>query len=254
MRSFKCLCTVLLLMAFFSSPLWATETRLTVRAKAHDAKFIGTSMGTVDVSIYALPGHQLLASGAISGGTGDTDILLKKPIARNQTISTQNAAAFQTTLDINTPTQVEIVVNGPLVAGQSATKQSKTIWLIPGHHLDGDGIIFEFYGLVVQSQSPFPNQSFKVGEAVSLQAFITMMCGCPVQADSLWPADQFTAEALIRNDSDQQWRIPLTFSGKTGLFSATWRAPAKGAYQVIFSASEDHQNNHGVAFSGFSVK
>ena len=237
-----------------ATPLWAVETHVTVRAKAHDAKFIGTSMGGVAVSIRDSHSNQLLAQGMITGGTGNTDILLKTPISRNQQISQGGAAAFTTIVDINQPTQVDIIVEGPLVAGASAGKQTKTVWLIPGHHLDQDGIVFDFYGLVVLARAPLPNQPVKVGQTITLKAFVTMMCGCPIEKDSLWPSEQFSVEARLFNDSGKSWRVALPFDGATGEFSSSWTAVEPGAYRVIFSASEDHQNNHGVAYGGFSVK
>ncbi|EAT14530.1 hypothetical protein HTZ97_14320 [Desulfuromonas acetoxidans] len=254
MRFFKIFTLCLIVTSFITTSLWAVETQVTIRAKAHDAKFIGTSMGGVAVTIRDTLTNQLLDQGLITGGTGNTDILLTTPVSRNQQISEGGAAAFTTSLDIDEPTQIEITVAGPLVAGTVASTQSKTVWLIPGHHLDQDGIVFEFYGLVVQAQAPLPNQKVEVGETIQLKAFVTMMCGCPIEKDSLWPSDTFSVAAYIINDAGKSWQIDLPFNGKTGEFSTSWTVKDADIYRVIFSASEDHQNNHGVTYSGFSAK
>ncbi len=254
MHIFKTFALGILLASVLATPVWAEETHITIRAKAHDAKFIGTSMGGVAVTIRDSRSNQLLDQGLITGGTGNTDILLKNPISRNQQISQGGAAAFTSTLDINEPTQVEITVEGPLSAEASATKQTKTVWLIPGHHLDQDGIVFDFYGLVVLAQTPLPNQKVKVGETIQLKAFVTMMCGCPIEKDSLWPSAHYSVTAQLLLDSGKSWQIKLPYSGTGGEFSTSWKVTEPGAYRIIFSASEDHQNNHGVAYGGFSAK
>jgi hypothetical protein len=255
MKIFICLLwSALFAVIMLSSPAFAEPTHLTIRAKAHDAKFIGTSMAGADVQITSVPGDQILAQGVILGGTGDTARLLTNPIERYQQLSTANAAAFTTTLDIDEPTQVKISVSGPKVAGASAANQSKTLWLIPGHHLDDDGVIFEFYGLTVATVSPLPNQPAAQGQPITLTAFVTMMCGCPIQQDSLWPAHEFTVEAWLWRDNTLVKRLPMAYSGKTGVFTTTFVPTAPGGYQITFSAAQDSRGNFGVSYGGFSVK
>jgi hypothetical protein len=76
-------CVVLLAAgAAIAEPL---ETPITIRVQAHDAKFIGTGVGEMNVIVEDAETGALLATGRIAGGTGDTDRLVKNPIVRGAT-------------------------------------------------------------------------------------------------------------------------------------------------------------------------
>ena len=62
----------------------AAETRVMVRARTKDAKFIGTSMGGALVVIRKADTGEVLASGLTSGGTGDTRRIMNDPHVRGR--------------------------------------------------------------------------------------------------------------------------------------------------------------------------
>src|SRR5690625_5785628 len=67
-----------------------TETPVTIRVLSHDAKFIGTSMGGVEIVIRDVGTGEILSSGITSGGTGDTDLLVLNEKSRYGEISTSD--------------------------------------------------------------------------------------------------------------------------------------------------------------------
>src|SRR5690625_5169114 len=80
-----------------------TETPVTIRVLSHDAKFIGTSMGGVEIVIRDVGTAEILSSGITPGGTGDTDLLVLNAKSRYREISTSESAAFQTNLSLTKP-------------------------------------------------------------------------------------------------------------------------------------------------------
>ncbi len=65
------------LLSVFSFPTHAEDTRIMVRAKAVDAKFIGTSVGGIRVVVEDAETDEILDEGWINGDTGNTDTLIK---------------------------------------------------------------------------------------------------------------------------------------------------------------------------------
>ena len=63
------------LALFIGTFLFATETHIIVRAKAKDAKFIGSSLGGAYVIIKNKMTGEILAKGKTQGSTGNTDLI-----------------------------------------------------------------------------------------------------------------------------------------------------------------------------------
>jgi len=55
---------------------WAEPTDIVVRVLSKDAKFIGTSMGGMQVTLRDAHTGEILATGLTRGGTGDTKRLM----------------------------------------------------------------------------------------------------------------------------------------------------------------------------------
>lgn len=145
----------LLLLAALPATLAAEETPLTVRVLSRDAKFIGTSMGGVRVTVRDAGSGELLAQGVTRGSTGDTARLMRDPRERGEELSTPGAAAFETTLDLDRPTLLEITAYGPLAQLQSAVSATTTRWAVPGKSLAaGDGVVLELAGFAVDVLAP----------------------------------------------------------------------------------------------------
>src|SRR5580693_3694917 len=74
----------------FVSPLFAQtggkETKVMIRAIARDAKVIGTHVGGARITVKDVATGEILAQGMQQGGTGDTDIIMKKPHTRGMAV------------------------------------------------------------------------------------------------------------------------------------------------------------------------
>lgn len=75
------------------SPALAEPTQVVVRAVSKDAKFIGDSMGGVDVTLTDAKSGKVLARGKVAGATGDTKKIVVEPRVRRQPISTPKPRA-----------------------------------------------------------------------------------------------------------------------------------------------------------------
>lgn len=244
----------MMLMFGCVSASWAQVTAVTVRAKANDAKFIGTAMSGVQASITDAITGELLAQGRIMGGTGSTDTLMKQPMKRGQLISNDSSAAFVAKLDIEEPKRVNVRVHGPLAAGGTSVDASKSIWVIPGHDILGDGIVFNLYGFVLVPLTPHANTKVKVKEPVNLSLYVTMLCGCAITPGGIWNADQYEVEAWIWNGDDLVEKVPMRVGSEAGLFSADFTPESKGNYRITYIAADGRNNNYAAAYSGMAVK
>jgi len=52
---------------------------------------------------------------------------------------------------------------------------SKTLTLIPGKHILGEGVVIELNGLIVNLLDPLPTKVLKKGEEVEVQAEVKML-------------------------------------------------------------------------------
>ena len=89
--------------------------------------------------------------------------------------ATPDAAFYQAEILLDKPTQVEIIAEAPLAYPHAVQKGSKTITLIPGKHIFGEGLIIELNGLIVNIVIPSPKENLKKGEAVLVRAEVRML-------------------------------------------------------------------------------
>ena len=151
-------------------------TKVIVRVVSKDAKVIGSGVGGAFVRIKKLERGEILAQGKQEGGTGDTERIMVQSRKRGETLyGTPDAAFFQADLLLDKPTQVEIYAEAPLAYPQSIQKGSKTLTLIPGKNILGEGVIIELSGLIVNILSPSPKESLKKGEGAFVRAEIRML-------------------------------------------------------------------------------
>jgi hypothetical protein len=162
-----------------TSPSFAAEkvpTKIIVRVVAKDSKVIGSGVGGAFVRIRNLETGEILAQGKQEGGTGDTERIMVRPRQRGEIIyGTSGAASFQAEIALDRPTQVEIYTEAPLAYPQSIQKGSKTLTLIPGKHILGEGVIIELDGLIVHILNPSPKEVLKKGEELTIKAEVRML-------------------------------------------------------------------------------
>jgi hypothetical protein len=244
------------LLVLAAGAAWAQPTDIVVHVKSKDAKFVGTSMGGVAITIRDHATGELLAQGLTAGSTGDTARLMKKPHERGKPLSTPDAARWKTTLDLERPTKLEITAHGPRAQAQSANTVSLTTWVVPGKHLDqGDGVLLELPGFVVDVLEP-PAHLIKTGtpQEIWLTANVTMMCGCPIKPDFIWDANRYEVKALISRNGKPAGEKALKYAGETSQFSADLELTKPGAYLITVYAYDPATGNTGLDRTTVVVK
>ncbi len=151
----------------------AVETKLVVRAKSKDAKFIGSNMGARIVITDTATG-KLLAEGLTAGGTGNTQKIMIEPKTRFGRIA-QGAAKFETTIDIDEPTLITVNVEAPYIYKEKTTKNSTQIWLIPGKDIVGEGLVVEVPGFSINAAAPSKAKLVNGKAVIPIQARIVMI-------------------------------------------------------------------------------
>lgn len=230
-----------------SSAVCAEPTEVVVRALSKDAKFIGDSMGGVQVTLTdTATGHEL-AKGLIIGTTGDTQRIMVTPRQRGAVLSTPDAAAFRTTLDLDRPTLVKVEAVGPLGKPHAQVTVTSMKWLLPGHPLVGDGWLLEFPGLVVE-----PVWNVETG-GLKVDAKVTLMCGCPIEPGGLWDAARYEVRATLLNGDETVASTTLAYAGKPSTFAGKLPRPKAGAYRLRVVATNPETGNTGVMEQPVSV-
>jgi hypothetical protein len=152
----------------------AVQTKLIVRAKSKDAKFVGTKMGGAHVVVKDSETGKVLAEGLTAGDTGDTDKIMSEPKTRFGKIA-DGAAMFETSIDIAEPRLITIDVEAPYIDKTNMIKSSTQIWLIPGKDIAGDGLIVEVPGFFVDADSPSEVTLVNERAVIPIQAHVVMI-------------------------------------------------------------------------------
>lgn len=246
---------VTLALLLLGSAAEAVPTRVVVRARARDAKFIGSAVGALVVMRDAETG-EVLAKGFTSGGTGNTHRIMVEPARRGVPITDETTAKFETVVDLREPTLVTIEVRAPYAQRQSTTTTSSQVWLIPGKDVVGEGIVIDVYGFSVGILSPQPYETVKLAGGsvtVPLRANVMMMCGCPVTPNGLWDATKYEVRAVVKRNGTVSRTVPLLFAGKPSAFEAKLEIPDPGTYEVTVYAFDPATGNAGVDRTMFTV-
>jgi hypothetical protein len=163
----------------FVPPSFSAEkipTKVIVRVVSKDAKVIGSGVGGAFVRIKNLETGEILTQGKQEGGTGDTERIMAQPHRRGEAVyGTSDAAFFQAEIPIDRPTQVEIYTEAPMAYPHAIQKGSKTLTLIPGKNILGEGVIIELNGLIVNVLSPASHKVLKMGEEAVVRAEVKML-------------------------------------------------------------------------------
>lgn len=246
----KRLMTALLfpLLIAFSLPASAEPTRIMIRAKAVDAKFIGTSVGGVRVVVEDAETGQVLDEGWIKGGTGNTDLLINTPIKRGQQLADEKTAGFLAEVDIDAPRLLRFKLIGPYGYRQSLQEATVSSWVVPGKHLLGDGIILDMPGFIVDAWTQVLE-----GGKVEFYTKASLLCGCPITKDGYWKPDNYEVKAILMQDDKKVGEVPLQFTGPVGLFSGKTEITQPGLYKAIVYLFDPTTGNVGVDRTMFEV-
>ena len=241
----------------FSMPTGAgaEPTDITVRVLSKDAKFIGTSMGGMRITLRDADTGEILASGLTQGGTGDTKKLMHENAGRRSQMSDASAAKFQVTLDLDAPRLIEAEAYGPLGQRQAAQRVTASQWVVPGRGISGgDGWVLELPGFAVDVLSPPAHIKFDGATTVDVRANVVMMCGCPIEPNGLWEANAYEVQAIVSRDGKPVSRVPLAYAGETSQFAAAVPVDGPGFYDVLVYAYDPANGNTGVDRTTFIVE
>ena len=236
-------------------PVSAQEhTQILVRVIAKDAKIIGTSVGGAHVTVRDLKTSRILAEGVQEGSTGSTDQIMGDWVRGASIFESEGAGSFLAELDVSEPTQVLIEARGPLGAPHAEQFASKSLLVIPGHHVLGEGVIIELNGFTVELQSPTASQA-RAGEAIAVKAKVTMLCGCPTQPGGRWDSNDYELTARIVDGTGAVVaESSLTFAGTTSEYEGSIRGPRAGDYQLQVIASDAAKGNFGIVQQELRVR
>jgi hypothetical protein len=225
----------------------AVPTDIVVRAIANDAKIIGSGVGGAHITIRDAKTGATLAEGVQEGSTGDTGAIVRNPRTRGTTIfDTEGAGAFRATLSLVRPTLVEIIAEGPLKTSHATQRASKTVLMIPGEDLTGEGVQLVLNGFTVVIQAP-TSGVVDAGQSIDVQANVTMLCGCPTQPGGLWDADDIRITARLLQGTTVVSESVMSFTGKSSTYAATLTAPASGQAELQIIAVDAGKANTGMA-------
>lgn len=234
----------------------AEPTEILVRVLSRDAKFIGTGMGGVHVTVTDVQTGEILAQGLTQGDTGDTGVIMKQERRRGARLSSSGAAGFTARLDLREPRRIEVAATGPADHPRAANRVTATQWIIPGRHLTGgDGWVLEMPGFVVSVTTPVtPLRVFGVPRTVELRATVTMMCGCPTEPGGLWDAGRYEIRADVRRGDSFITGVPLAYTGTSSQYGAGLQFDEPGDYDVLVYAHDPDTGNTGLDRIRISVE
>ncbi|MFQ5679433.1 MAG: hypothetical protein ACE5HP_08230 [Gemmatimonadota bacterium] len=259
----------------------ATPTRVMVRAVANDAKVIGSGVGGARITIRESGTGAVLAEGVQEGSTGSTEGIMRTPRARGLTAygADPEAAGFLATLDLVEPTRVEISAEGPLGMPGAMQRATKTLLLLPGRDIVGEGVILVLNGFTVELLEPAPaavdpetggdraaagaaeesSQETAGGRAkgagavrvaggpIRVRAKVTMLCGCPTEPGGLWDSEQMEIVARLILDGGVVAEVPLAYGGERSVHVGELPDPGPGPAVVEVIAADPARANFGLA-------
>lgn len=222
----------------------STPTRIMIRTRAKDAKFIGSSIGGAKIIIRNATTLEILDQGFTSGSTGNTDILMKTPVKRHMQISDSETAGFEANLKLDKPTLITIETIAPFNQKQSQVVATTQIWAVPGKDILGDGIILEIPGFLVDLTLPNPHSAFKANSDFEVKAAVMMMCGCPITKGGLWDAQKYNVAVWVYKDGKKVKEVPLSLAD-TSVYGGTLSLDA-GLYELDLIVFDSETGNTGV--------
>lgn len=226
----------------------AVPTTVTVRVVSNDAKLIGTGVGGARITIRDDETGQILARGLHEGSTGDTERIMAPRERGSEVFATEGAAGFETVLRLTGPRRVEIEALGPLGTPHARQRATRTVLLVPGEDLTGDGVVLTLYGFTVEVMEPSGGRlSLSPGERFPLRARVTMLCGCPTEPGGRWDSDRISVRAQWVVDREVVSETALSFAGTSSEYQATLQAPdRRGPFVLRILATDAGRANAGM--------
>src|SRR5436309_660447 len=197
-----------------------------VRVVGNRALALGDAVGGAAVTSKDLETGAVLASGVQTGLGGDLRSIMMTPRQQvEQIYSSKGSASFTATLNLTKPTLVEIAGEGPLKFPRAKRRASKTVLLYPGKHVNGDGIVLDINGLIVQIVSPTPDRPLGIGDGVTIRTTVNMMCDCIVEPFGNWDSRMMELYGEVRVDDTVIGHVEFFHQGPKGIFQGDYTIP-----------------------------
>jgi hypothetical protein len=230
-----------------------TTTRVMVRVTSHDAKIIGSGVGGSRVTIRDARSGKVLAEGVQEGGTGDTSLIMGARERGGSVYDTEGAAGFLAELQLEEPTWVEITGEGPLGTPDALRRTTKSLLLVPGRDVLGDGVVLELLGFTVELHEPSEGTALPSGRPVDVLARVTMLCGCPTSPGGIWDSDGYDIVARVIRNGVVESETSLSYAGETSMHSATIPPLEPGEVTLEVLAMDEARGNFGMAQQTYTV-
>jgi hypothetical protein len=230
------------------------DTKVMIRAIARDAKVIGEHVGGARITVREVSTGKILAEGIQKAGTGDTDLIMKKPRTRGATVfNTPDASGFLAVLHLDQPTVVEISAEGPLGSPQAVQRATKTMLLVPGEDVLGEGVLLEIHGFIVKTLAPQMDAQVKMGAPFEVRATVTMTCGCPTEPGGLWDANKIRVIARLVREGKIETEIPMQYAGVQNTFKGDVPVAAPGQIELQVLALDPDNANFGLTKENLTI-
>lgn len=243
-----------LLLLLLTCPFLAkaqTSTMIMVRAKAKDAKFIGSSIGGAHIIIREAATGRILAEGLTEGSTGNTTQIMSRPTNRYDELADSGTAGFRAELQLEQPVFVTIEARGPAHHRQSQVQASTQMWLLPGKDILGDGVVLEIPGFIIDVLQPRTHQTLEIDQLenrlLRIKANMVMMCGCPITDGGLWNAREMEVSAIIRRNGEVVRTLPMAITQTPNEFVGEMVVDQPGDYLITVYGFDARTANTGLA-------
>lgn len=224
-----------------------TPTRVMVRVTANDAKIIGSGVGGARITIRDAESGEILAEGVQEGSTGDTELIMGSRERGGSVYATEGAAGFLAEISLTRPTRVLITGEGPLDSPQAMQATARSLLLVPGRHVEGEGVILELLGFTVELLSPEGGEELDMGRPVQVRGKITMLCGCPTEPGGIWDSSEYEVlvQAVRGGEVIGEW--PMEFAGRTSHYTGSISFDQPGEVELRLLAIDSDKANFGMA-------
>jgi len=241
---------VSLFLFVLTGVLCAQPTRLVVRAKGKDGKFIGTNIGGALVVVRNNQTGEVLAKGSTEGGSGNTKLIMETVHGRNDRLTDDKTARFEALIDIREPLFVDVQVTAPSQLRGAAITGTTQLWLIPGKDIDGEGLVIELPGFILNVLNPTLHHIYPIKEGevinIDLKISLTMLCGCTISKGGTWSADPIEVRATLYKDGKRIGEKPLSLTDQDNIFGSHFEVREKGSYGITVTAYDKVTKNTGV--------
>ncbi|GLU51643.1 hypothetical protein Dfri01_11040 [Dyadobacter frigoris] len=231
---------------------------MVIRAKAKDAKFIGTGIGGAYVIVKNELTGEILAKGLTTGASGNTDLILKTPHKRNDRLTDDKTAKFEASVNIQEPTFVSVEVIAPVNRKSSAIKASTQLWLIPGKDIDEEGIVLDIPGFILDILEPQTHRIMLLekmaDKKVKIKINLTMLCGCAITKGGVWDSEQIEVKAIVKKDGVKYKDVALGITSVDNIFEGILDMNAIGMYEIQVYGYDKITKNTGVDKINFVIQ